>query len=423
MSRIISFLIAITYSVYIFAQAGCTDPQANNYDDNATINDGSCTYNPTEYVPPFRTTLADELEEISAMFRYNNRIFGLADSGNPNAIYELDTITGQVIQEYELIGTENEDWESMTFDGEYVYVGDTGNNKHGNRTNLVIYKFPASDLEQTEDIPSNHIERLYYSYEDQTDFTELPKNKTRYDCESIITMGDSLYLFSKDWKQFTTRYYTIPKGPGGHYSAILHDSLFVEGIVTDAAVLGDSVVVLLGTSLTGKGFLELLWDFPGHQILAGNKRQILLNQPQLGQPESIILTENLSGFIGTESFKIGGNEKKQALFSYSIHPWLQNQMVNIQNLLAQNKTLELFPNPVSGNSISIKLPKSITDTNIQYIWVDSRGSLVEQKQIHRLSDDTSVKCSIPVGISTDTGYLLMQMGGQWFVGVVVFSKH
>ena len=55
---------------------GCTDPQANNYDISATINDGSCTYNPTIYKPDFRFILPDEVEETSGLF-FSPRVTGL----------------------------------------------------------------------------------------------------------------------------------------------------------------------------------------------------------------------------------------------------------------------------------------------------------------------------------------------------------
>ena len=39
--------------------SGCTDPLANNYDMRATVNDGSCPYDPVS-VSPYKTSRMNE---------------------------------------------------------------------------------------------------------------------------------------------------------------------------------------------------------------------------------------------------------------------------------------------------------------------------------------------------------------------------
>ncbi|HHB78298.1 MAG TPA: hypothetical protein ENK85_03570 [Saprospiraceae bacterium] len=419
MKKILVFFYSLSLSISLLAQAGCTDPKANNYDANATVNDGSCTYNTTDLIPQFRTVLHDDLEEISAMIEYNHRIFGLADSGNPHSIYEFDTITGDILQTKKLKGTENEDWESMTRDDSFVYVGDTGNNKHGNRKDLVIYRFPISDLDIAGDIPNDHIERIYYHYEDQTDFTSLPKNTTRYDCESIIAMGDSLYLFSKDWQQFITRYYTIPKEPG-NYSAILHDSLNVSGIVTDATNIGDSTVVLLGSFLLGDSFIELLFDFNGQDVFSGNKRQIIVKHEKLGQPESITLNSQFTGFIGTESFKFGGTPQKQALFSYSIKDFLSNT-VAIPALLDASNPLIIYPNPPKGDQVSIQIPDNLSPGYNSISWVNTQGKVLDSHFLPLYSKGKTITYTIPAHEGVGLHYIVLQDKVKKYVGKIKIS--
>ena len=417
MKQLLIFIYALSFSLSLFSQLGCTDPQANNYDENAFENDGSCTYLDTELIPQFRTTLHNSLEEISGMITYNNRIFGLADSGNPSSIYEFDTITGHIIHTKELLGTNNVDWESMTIDNEFVYVGDTGNNKNGNRTNLVIYKFPIGELDIAGDIPSNHIERLYFHYEDQTNFTSLPKNSTRYDCESIISLGDSIYLFTKDWQEFITRSYSIPKIPGNH-TAIIHDSLAVVGIVTDATVIGDTMVVLLGSSLQGNSFLEILFDYKGYDVFSGNKRQVIVKHSSLGQPESLTLNDDFSGFIGTESFKFNGVKKKQAIFSYKIKEYLHNPVMSLEQLTKVAPRLNIFPNPIKSGILSIEVPEELRTKPFELNLLNTNGQILDISTRLAPHEAASIKYQIPSTVQIGQYYLLIRAGQEKFIGIV-----
>lgn len=415
-----TFLLLYTLSISfsLFAQAGCTDPQADNYDSSAIENDGSCTYNNTVLIPQFRTTLHDKLEEISGMMTYNQRVFGLADAGNPTSIYEFDTITGAIIQTKKLLGTENVDWECMTTDDDYVYIGDTGNNKHGNRKDLVIYRFPKGDLDIAGDIPNNHIKRLFYHFEDQTDFTQLSKNKTRFDCESIITLGDSIYLFTKDWQEFITRTYSIHKSPGLH-TAILHDSLIVNGLVTDATTSGDSIVVLLGSSLFGNSFLEILYDFQGKDVFSGNKRQITVKHAALGQPESLTLNANFSGFIGTEAFELGTIAKQQAIVSYSIKEYLHFTTVPILQLILETPKLQLFPNPISSTgTLSFGIPKALSQRPFQLMWLNAKGQTLDSRQMVAPKTGVFMQYKIPKISTQGQNYLIIQAGSDKYIGII-----
>ncbi len=421
MKSFLTFLYAISLTISLFAQAGCTDPQATNYDEDAVENDGSCVYLPTEIIPQLQTNLAEELEELSAMISYNHRIFGLADSGNPTAIYEFDTITGNIIQTKNLLGTDNIDWESMTIDDAYVYVGDTGNNKHGNRTDLVIYRFPIGALDQSGDVPSNQIDRIFYKYEDQTNFSQLPKNTTRFDCESIVSLGDSLYLFTKDWKKFNTRSYSIPKVPGNH-TALLHDSLSVNGIVTDVTTSGDSMVVLLGSSLFGNSFLMMLFDYEGQDVFGGNKRQIKVINSILGQPESLTLNDDFSGFIGTESFKKNGMEEKQAIFRYDIHEYLQTPVVSIEPLIVATPKIKIFPNPIKSGKLSFQVPPSLNAKALELIWLNADGHILDITQVIAPKKDTVMTYNPPRLTQSGQHYLLIQAGKEKYIGTVQVLK-
>ena len=63
------------------AQWGCTDPQANNFDPNAILNDGSCQYNTTNYSMTLVQNLNDVLQENSGLVRVGNYLYTVNDSG------------------------------------------------------------------------------------------------------------------------------------------------------------------------------------------------------------------------------------------------------------------------------------------------------------------------------------------------------
>lgn len=414
MNRILLIFSLLILTISAFAQTGCTDPQANNYDANALENDGSCTYNATTYTPSLKTTLANELEELSGMFAYNGRMFGLADSGNPHRLYEFDTIDGSIIRSYKLTGTDNVDWESITIDDNYVYVGDTGNNKQGNRTDLVIYKFPIEDLDSDDDIPSDHITPLHYHYDDQIDYTALPKNQTFFDCEAMIPRGDSLLLFMKDWKYFTTRYYTIPKEAEGDFAAKSHGLLSVTGLVTGGTYMGDSLIVLVGSSIYGGHFLEFLYDFPNDDLFGGNKRQISMTQEGLVQPESIYLKADFSGFIGTEAKESQDIEYDQAIFSFSIKEWLQNDFVGVKEIAS--KALDIFPNPLQSRSFQLSLPASIQGESVTVSWFDGTGRLLSTDTKHPDTKKALWSMEIPQDAPSGNLFLLLQTKKEQYFG-------
>ena len=126
------------------------------------------------------------------MIWYDGLIWMINDSeGNPY-LYALDTATVKIVKRVRLADAENVDWEEIAQDESFVYVGDFGNND-GSRKDLRIYKISKSDLDDTLAVP----EIIQFSYPDQTDFTPAPYD-TPFDCEAMISAGDTLQLFTKE---------------------------------------------------------------------------------------------------------------------------------------------------------------------------------------------------------------------------------
>src|SRR6188768_1854424 len=95
--------------------SGCTDPQSNNYNPSATINDGSCTYNATSITLTEKTPLSTPLhDETSGLEFLDGKLWTFNDSGNPNDIYRVDTASNTVFQTVDISNSTNVDWEDMT---------------------------------------------------------------------------------------------------------------------------------------------------------------------------------------------------------------------------------------------------------------------------------------------------------------------
>src|SRR5690606_30715450 len=114
-----------------------------------------------------------------------------------------------VIQTYNLQSISNTDWEEISQDEDYFYIGDFGNNGHGNRTDLHILRISKASL---ADEPI--IDTIHFSYNNQTDFTGTEPNATDFDCEAMIISQDSIYLFTKQWLSQNSAIYALSKTPG-----------------------------------------------------------------------------------------------------------------------------------------------------------------------------------------------------------------
>ena len=80
--------------------------------------------------------LAETLYETSGLYCPSDKsFFTINDSGNAPLIYELD-INGEIVEEHK-IESRNIDWEAISGDDEYFYIGDIGNN-NGKRKHVNI---------------------------------------------------------------------------------------------------------------------------------------------------------------------------------------------------------------------------------------------------------------------------------------------
>jgi hypothetical protein len=308
--------------------AGCTDPLANNYNATATKNDGTCTYNPTNYSPPVRVrSLNNLLNESSGLQMAGNFLWTVNDGGGAAAIYRIDTASNSLLQTVLLANATNVDWEDIAFDGSFFYIGDFGNNLDGARKDLKIYKLPFSDIPDYTNnsvvtIPADKIDVINFKYSNQPTPVAVGLNNTKFDCEAMIIDGGKIHLFSKNWVELNTTHYVINSTDAGSYVADSVETLQTNYLVTGAnKAPGQSIVVFIGyvARAPGKHFMHILSGYSGGNYFNGNKRRLSLPDAlTMGQAEGITFRNARYGYISNERLSAGPFSIKQKLRSFDI---------------------------------------------------------------------------------------------------------
>ena len=292
----IFFLLFQISVIPIQAQiSGCTDPISKNFNPAAIVNDGSCDYASARIKPIYSVKLGAILKETSSLTQ-SDSLFWTNNDDTDTALYEFN-IKGVIKNKIELKNITNTDWEEITQDSNYFYIGDFGNNVSGNRKDLHILRVEKQSLLQN----NQKIDTLSFSYSNQMDFKKAKANASNFDCEAFIVSGDSIYLFSKEWKQKRTSVYVIPKRPGQHI-AQLKESYNVKGLITAATYVAEKkLLVLAGYSKSLSPFIYLFYDYNKSGFFSGNKRKIKIALP-FHQIEGISTLNGLHYFSTNENF-------------------------------------------------------------------------------------------------------------------------
>jgi hypothetical protein len=318
-------LIACTHIIH--AQiSGCTDPLANNYNPAATINDGTCTYPPSSISPSRSINLPSIINETSGLVIDGDSVWTHNDDADIN-LYRF-SIKDIGYSAFPLKGAKNIEWEDMSSDEVYFYLGDFGNNSAGNRTDLRILRVKKTDVLKG----SMTFDTIRFAYEDQIISGSQAANTTDFDCEAIAVIGDSIVVFSKMWTTQKSVIYTFPKQPGS-YIAKKKATLDIGGLITGASAIPNKQLILLcGYSRLLQPFLYLLYDFPGTEYHAGNKRKVSLNIP-FHQVEGIATSNGLMAYCTNEKLVQSFLEINPAFHSLDLtnilKQYLQGGNVNI----------------------------------------------------------------------------------------------
>ncbi len=241
----------------------------------------------------YETQLPKKIDETSGLEFFNQNFLTHNDSGGKPKLYEFNE-AGNILEEYTIEGAENNDWEDIAQDKNYLYISDSGNNK-GKRQDLnILIVDLKSDFKK--------VGTIAFNYKDQQNFDKRKKHP--FDAEALVATPNKLILFSKNRAANTTELYSIPKTPG-NYSLSPKKSFDVESLITG----GDyhesiKLIALVGYTRSGEQFLYTLSSFDMENLNRGNMKKFKL--PLDGkQIEAIKIIDQNTFWVTSEDEGIG----------------------------------------------------------------------------------------------------------------------
>ncbi|RLD56498.1 MAG: hypothetical protein DRJ05_11220 [Bacteroidetes bacterium] len=250
-------------------------------------------------VPDTYCNLPDKVDETSGLIYLNGFVWTFNDSGGEPEIYKIDNKSGKIIQTVRITNGGNFDWEDITHDDDFIYIGDFGNN-WGTRKDLKIYKIAINDITDKKKVQLE-AEIIEFSYTDQVSFKKNNRGHD-YDCESVINYQDSLIIFSKNWGNGRTRMYKLPKTPGNYKIAPIN-SFNADGLVTGASYNKETGELVLIGYKDYVPFIYCFSEFDGNNFKNGNAYRINMVKMKGSQTEGIVWYDNDNILISTEQKK------------------------------------------------------------------------------------------------------------------------
>jgi len=267
MKSLIAFLVAVLSFTFLFAQ-----------ENISSLGD-----------------LPEVVSETSGLIYFNGKLITHNDSDNAAQLIEIDTTSLEVARTVTISNAENIDWEDLTHDDTYIYIGDFGNNL-GLRTNLAVHRIAKTDYLENDVV---QVETISFKYEDQNDFSN--SGNSDWDAEAFFVFDDQLVVLTKQWKSEGTVAYTLPKVPGT-YEAKRIDSYNVAGLVTGATYNTESkALFIIGYNSILQPFVLRIDAVSTTSIFAGDIERTNLNVG-LAQTEAIAFVDAEKYFITSESF-------------------------------------------------------------------------------------------------------------------------
>ena len=239
------------------------------------------------------------INETSGLEFYNNNFITHNDSGGEPSLYVFNEM-GEVIETIGLnknpdFEIENNDWEDITNDNEYLFVADTGNN-FGNRDNLNIIRVSKGTDFMVDGI-------IEISYSDQESFFPRPKHK--YDAEAIIVIEDKIALFSKDRENLNTDLYLVDKNQNGSQILTSEVSYNVNTLITGGDYDEDrNLLALVSYNSKGNQYLLLFENFKLNNLENNTFKKFIIPLEQ-AQIEAVKIIDEKTFWVTSEDEGIG----------------------------------------------------------------------------------------------------------------------
>ncbi len=302
------------------------------------------------------SNLDEALNETSGLLYLNSKLITHNDSGSEAALFELNSVNGNILRKVTISNATNIDWEDICSDENYIYIGDFGNN-NGSRKDLKIYKISIADYLNTDTNLVN-AEIISFNYADQTDFTST-ENTTNYDAETLISIENNLYIFTKNWGDNRTNIYTVSKTPGNYVLEKI-DTFDAKGLVTAGTYnVASKKIVLTGYTLATNFIIEIS-KFTDNEFSKGTINRFTIRPQGSRQIEGIDVLNDQEYYLSGE---------KQTLEAATLYQLKIETSLGVENFL--NKPSSFFPNPASEKV-------SITCENLSKVELfDFHGNLLQ----------------------------------------------
>ncbi len=196
--------------------------------------------------------------ETSGLAHIDGRLWTLNDSGDDALIYQLTEDGRGIAKQLYLAGADNVDWESLALDDRYLYIADCGDNR-GRRRTLDLYRVALDELSAPDGSRVNY-SHGQFRYGQRLEVTASDSHN--FDCEAITSVGDELWLFSKNRADGNTELYRLDK-MASDQAVFPWRTYPVEGLVTAADYDPvSSRLVLLGYSRQRFFGHSFIWIIP-----------------------------------------------------------------------------------------------------------------------------------------------------------------
>lgn len=250
-----------------------------------------------------------EASGIAWSMKNPGMIWAHNDSGHANALFLIDSTTGEIMARYIIGGTRNLDWEDMELsygpnaDDYYIYIADTGDNDE-RRPEYSIYRFsePVYDeLHYGRSITLDNldVDQIRFRYPDGSHDTEGmlvdPFTKDIY----LVTKRDVVsMLFVLPYPQPVDELYTIFKA--GYFS-FRQASAATSSISGKRVLIKNRQEIFYWTRKEGESMIEMLERAPVKAPYAGEPQgEAICFDPNYNY---FTLSEELNSFTRPPLFK------------------------------------------------------------------------------------------------------------------------
>ncbi|MBR1834584.1 MAG: T9SS type A sorting domain-containing protein [Bacteroidales bacterium] len=321
------------------------------------------------------------LSGTSALIYWEGELWTSNDHGQMR-LFSLDTTTGATMDSI-VCGFQYFDMEEVTQDEHYFYFGDFGNSNASLRRDFYIYRMPKQSVGNG----TCHVDTIrftYYGYDPDGERSKgLPT--TDYDCEAMVAVGDSLYLFTKQWTTQQTTCYALPKVPGS-YTALPKFRLNVNGLITGACYYGypsdegQCVLALCGYSALAQPFVYVVYGFSGTDFTHSQRKKILYCNKIGWQTEAIATADGLHYWVTSEQFSSMGMNIPPRLIALDLSEYLAGYLRPVGRMMdcqePEKSWPTLAPNPTDGIvQLVYTEPDAQQELKVE-VW-DSQGRMVK----------------------------------------------